>query len=324
VADADPFDLVGDGDVGVVCVHGFTGTPFEVRYLGEQLARAGFQVHGPRLPGHGTRVSDLDATRWQDWADAVEDAFDTMRMLCKRVVVVGQSLGGLLALHLASRRPDVVAVASLAAPLWLDGLAGRVARLAEQGAFDNLRAPSGRAARSGRAGPFDNLRAPSGSAARSGRAGPFENPRAPSGRAARSGRAGPFERIRPYLAAVPKFSGSDVRDRQVRAANPCYDRIPLRALGELARYMRVVDAALPEVRQPVLVMHAQHDHTAPVSCAYHIARRTRAERLRILPRSYHLIAVDVERDIVAADVVDFVRRATRPISDQPGDLACAT
>jgi carboxylesterase len=261
------FDLPGDGDVGVVCVHGFTGTPFEVRYLGEQLARAGFHVHGPRLPGHGSRASDLDAMRWQDWADAVEDAFDTMRMLCKQVVVVGQSLGGLLALHLASRRPDVVAVASLAAPLWLDGLAGRVARWAEQGAL---------------------------------------------------------ERIRPVLAAVPKFSGSDVRDRQVRAANPCYDRIPLRALGELARYMRVVDAALPEIRQPVLVMHAQHDHTAPVSCAYHIAARTRAERLRILPRSYHLIAVDVERDIVAADVVDFVRRATRPARARPGDLACAT
>jgi esterase/lipase len=53
-------------------------------------------------------------------------------------------------------------------------------------------------------------------------------------------------------------------------------------------------------------MHAAQDHTAPVACAYRIAERTRARRLRILPRSYHLIAVDVERDIVARDVIEFV------------------
>lgn len=258
----EPFDLVGDGDVGVVCVHGFTGTPYEVRYLGEQLARAGFQVHGPRLPGHGTSLADLDATRWQDWADAVEDAFDTLRMLCRKVVVVGQSLGGLLALHLASRRPDITAVASLAAPLWLDGLGGRVARLAERGTFARL-----------------------------------------------------------PLRSIPKFSGSDVRDARARAENPCYDAIPLRGLGELMRFMRVVDASLTAIQQPVLVMHATQDHTAPVACAYHIARRARAIRTRILPQSYHLIAVDVERDIVAKEVIDFVRRTTQ---SETGDLACAT
>ena len=53
---ADPFDLVGDDDVGAVCVHGFTGTPYEMRYLGEQLARAGITVQAPRLPGHGTTI----------------------------------------------------------------------------------------------------------------------------------------------------------------------------------------------------------------------------------------------------------------------------
>lgn len=262
---AAPFDLDGDGDVGVVCVHGFTGTPYEVRYLGDQLAGAGFQVHGLRLPGHGTDLAALDATQWQDWADAVEDAFDTMRLLCRTVAVVGQSLGGLLALHLAARRPDVASVASLAAPLWLDGLGRRVARWAE---------------------------------------------------------AGTLERVAPWLRSIPKFSGSDVRDLRVRAENPCYDAIPLRALGELVRYMRVVDEALPQITQPLLVMHATQDHTAPVACAYRIAERARAQRLRILPRSYHLIAVDVERDIVAEEVISFVRRTTQLKAE--GDQACAT
>ncbi|RYG65174.1 esterase, partial [bacterium] len=66
---ADPFDLVGNDDIGVVLVHGFTGTPYEVRYLGDRLVEAGYTVRGLRLPGHGTSIADLDRTRWEDWAD---------------------------------------------------------------------------------------------------------------------------------------------------------------------------------------------------------------------------------------------------------------
>ncbi len=258
MAIADAFDLVGDGKIGIVCVHGFTGTPYEVRYLGDRLQEAGFTVRGVCLPGHATNIDDLDATRWTDWADAVEDAFDTLRLTCTRVVVVGQSLGGLLSLHLAANRPEVAAVATLAAPLWLDGLAGKVAKWAMTGALRWKR--------------------------------------------------------------IPKLYGSDVRDRRTRAENPCYDAIPTRALGELAQYMRVVDGELASITQPVLVLHARHDHTAPVACAARIADKTRAVRTRILPRSYHLIAADVERDVVAAEVIDFVRRHA---DARPGDLACA-
>ena len=254
----EPFDLVGDGSIGAVLVHGFTGTPYEMRYLGDQLARAGITVHGLRLPGHGTTIEDLDRTTWEDWADAVEDAFDSLRLMCGQVAVVGQSLGGLLSLHLAAHRPEVAAVAALATPLWLEGLGAKVADWAARGA---LRWP-----------------------------------------------------------AIPKLMRTDVRDRRVRRENPCYDAIPTRALGELARFMKLVGGELGEVRQPVLVLHGKQDHTAPVACAGRIAERTRAVRTRILPRSYHLIAADVERDIVAAEVVDFIRRH---VSVKAGELSCA-
>lgn len=229
----------------MVCVHGFTGSPYEMRYLGAQLAAAGFTASGPRLPGHGTRVDELDATHWQDWVGAVDEAISAMAARCRRVAVVGQSLGGLLALNAAARRSDVCAVASLAAPLWLGGL-GRLA---------------------------------------------------------------------PYLVGrvrrLPKLGGSDVLDATAKAENPSYRQVPTRALAELLAFMPIVDAALPQVTAPTLVVHASHDHTAPVACAYHIARRVRARRLRILPRSYHLIAIDVEREIVAAEVIDFLRLHTR-------------
>ncbi len=247
MAVGDPFDLVGDDDVGVVLVHGFTGTPYEIRYLGERLADAGFSVRAPRLPGHGTTTADLDQTRWGDWSDAVERAVDDLLLRCRRVAVVGQSLGGLLALHLASQRRDIACVASLAAPLWLEGLSAKVAHWTRPDGWLHHR-----------------------------------------------------------LRTVPKLGGSDIRDPRAKAENPCYRAVPMRALGELMAFMKVTDAALPAITQPVLVLHATHDHTAPVACAQRIAERARAVRIRILPRSYHLIAVDVERDIVAAEVRQFL------------------
>ena len=243
--DVRAFDL-GEGDIGVLLVHGFTGTPVEMRFLGEQLADSGFRVHGMLLPGHGTRVEDLDRTSWRDWADAVEDAFDALALSCRRVAVVGQSLGGLLALHLASRRSDVAAVGSLATPLWLEGLSARVAKWAASGAL-----------------PF---------------------------------------------SSVPKLYGSDCSDPKVRRDNPAYDAIPTRGLAQLAEYMHVASDALDKISAPVLVVHGMHDHTAPVACAARIAERANAVRVRILPRSYHLVTVDVERDIVAAEVRELLRR----------------
>jgi carboxylesterase len=120
------------------------------------------------------------------------------------------------------------------------------------------------------------------------------------------------------VRAIPKFGGSDVRDRRVKRMNPCYPAIPTRALGELLAFMEVADHALPRITQPVLVLHARADHTAPVACAPRIAEATRAVRLRILPRSYHLIAADVERDVVAAEVSTFLNRHV-----PRGDHACA-
>jgi carboxylesterase len=247
-----PFDLAGknvgdDEPMGVVCVHGFTSTPYEMRFLGERLADAGFRVRGVLLPGHGTSMDELDRTPWRAWCDAVEAAFDDLLADHAQVALVGQSLGGLLALELASRRPEVAAVCSLAAPLWLPGLAGRLAGWAEAGKLG-------------------------------------------------------------WLEQLPKLGGSDVRDPVAKHENPAYRAVPVRALVQFSQFMRKADAALPAVTQPVLVVHAKLDHTAPVACAARLAERTRAVRTKLLERSYHLISIDVERDIVAEEVRAFLRR----------------
>jgi carboxylesterase len=120
-ADGAPFDL-GDARGGaapaVLCLHGLTGTPYEVRPPAEALAEQGFFCRGPLLPGHGTDVSDLFAIGRDAWIEAILVAHDALAARHERVYVLGLSLGGVLALALAQRRSLAGAVV-MAAPLRL-------------------------------------------------------------------------------------------------------------------------------------------------------------------------------------------------------------
>lgn len=106
---------------GVLCLHGFTGTPFEVQQIGDALAAEGYAVGMPLLPGHGLDPLALEATHWKDWLAAAQAAFDELAArIPGRIAIVGFSMGGLLALQLAKASPDrVAALAVLSAPLRL-------------------------------------------------------------------------------------------------------------------------------------------------------------------------------------------------------------
>ncbi len=116
-----PFDIEGTTrkDMGVLCLHGFTGNPAEMRPLGEALAQQGFTVHGPLLPGHGGVPMDLQGIPWERWSEAAADALRMLQRRCDRVVVAGLSMGGLLALHLAAHDRDLAGVVSLSTPVGL-------------------------------------------------------------------------------------------------------------------------------------------------------------------------------------------------------------
>ncbi|MDQ3931870.1 MAG: alpha/beta fold hydrolase [Actinomycetota bacterium] len=107
LAETEPWSYPGHGasaEVGVVVVHGFLGNPTSTRPLGEGLARVGYVVEVPRLPGHGTSWRDLARTRYPDWRAEAEEALDDLRSRCRRVVLVGLSVGGTIALDVAARR----------------------------------------------------------------------------------------------------------------------------------------------------------------------------------------------------------------------------
>ncbi len=101
---------------GFLLIHGLTGTPIELRYISNGLARAGFTVSVPQLAGHCGTLEDLKATTWQDWYQSAEDALVELRKTCDLIIVGGLSMGAVLALRLAAEHPDTVNGATLFAP----------------------------------------------------------------------------------------------------------------------------------------------------------------------------------------------------------------
>jgi carboxylesterase len=107
---AEPWSSKG-GSHGVLVLHGFTGNPQSMRPLAEAVAAAGYSVDLPLLPGHGTSLDDMLPTRWDDWSQAAEAAFQALAARCDRVAVAGLSMGGTLTCWLAEEHPEIAGIA---------------------------------------------------------------------------------------------------------------------------------------------------------------------------------------------------------------------
>jgi carboxylesterase len=100
--DSSPFDLPGEGRAAALCLHGLTGTPYEIRPIGEALSAAGIAAVGPVLPGHNQTPESLSRVSHEEWIAAGRAALAQLRARHARVFVVGLSMGGLVSLALAA------------------------------------------------------------------------------------------------------------------------------------------------------------------------------------------------------------------------------
>jgi carboxylesterase len=89
--------------IGILICHGFNGTPQSMEYLGKKFADQGFTVYSIRLKGHGTHEEDMESSTYQDWMNNVEEGYCRLKQICRKVFVIGQSMGGALALDLAAK-----------------------------------------------------------------------------------------------------------------------------------------------------------------------------------------------------------------------------
>lgn len=248
---ADPFDL-GDGPDACLLLHGLTGSPAEMRPLGEALAAAGFRAAGPLLPGHGTTPEDLYTTTSGDLLRAAETALLSLGG-ARRIFLCGLSAGALLSIHLAARPwikeglPDFSAIALLAPAIEFAGSTWLFANvLGRLPALPFILSKGGR-----------------------------------------------------DLAAC----GADEREK----ADGSYDAIPLRWAGELRALSRDAASLAPRVHAPTLLLHGALDRTVSPDASRKLSRLLSSTQVevRFLPRSGHVLPLDVESEEVCRAVVSF-------------------
>ncbi|MDO8529457.1 MAG: alpha/beta fold hydrolase [bacterium] len=111
-----PFYFEGINRKGVLLIHGWTTTPYEVRRLGRYLNENGYTVFAPLLRGHGTVPKDLEGIKWKDWLEDAEKAYQKLRENCQKVYIGGTSIGSCLAILLSEKNPETAGLLLMAPP----------------------------------------------------------------------------------------------------------------------------------------------------------------------------------------------------------------
>jgi carboxylesterase len=104
-------------EVGILLVHGFTGSPASMRPWAEYLNQRGYTVKVPLLPGHGTTPHDLNLVKWQEWPAKVESDLQELLRTCRKVFICGLSMGGGTTLNIATRYSQDLAGIILVNPM---------------------------------------------------------------------------------------------------------------------------------------------------------------------------------------------------------------
>lgn len=241
---AEPFFFPGN-DTGCLLIHGFTGAPKEMRWMGEYLAEQGFTVLGVRLFGHATQPEDMQRARWQDWVASVEDGYALLQGCTRRIFLAGLSMGGMLSLYCASYLP-VAGVIAMATPHHL---------------------------------PAD-----------------------------------PRLKIIPLISLVMPFRAKgpdDWHDPSVAADHICYPADPTRSYAELNALAQAMQAALPQVTAPALLIYSKDDQTVRRE-EQHMeliaaALGSQEKDQLWVENSGHVITRDASRQQVFQAAADFIR-----------------
>jgi len=93
----NPISHRSSSPVGVLLLHGFTGTPHSMQHLADTCIRAGYNVECPCFAGHGTHWREMNKVNWKDWLQDAQNALQLLTMRSTHVFIAGLSMGGALA-----------------------------------------------------------------------------------------------------------------------------------------------------------------------------------------------------------------------------------
>ncbi len=114
-----PFYQKGQGEkahIGILILHGFIATPASFHNYSTSLAKQGYTVYCPALPGHNNHPDDMIGMSWKAWLTGAIKAFERLKSECQEVYIIGQSMGGSLGMHISLAYPEVVKHLILLAP----------------------------------------------------------------------------------------------------------------------------------------------------------------------------------------------------------------
>ena len=111
---AETIDLQEGGSHGVLLLHGFGDTPQTLRLLARRLAKSGYGVFVPLLPGHGRTMQAFRRSRADEWIEAARESLYLMRARYATVSIVGLSMGGALAVIIASGASGIASLVLIA------------------------------------------------------------------------------------------------------------------------------------------------------------------------------------------------------------------
>ena len=117
------------------------------------------------------------------------------------------------------------------------------------------------------------------------------------------------------VGMLPK-EGPDVRIRREFQDSPSLQGFPYPTLAELVALQAEVMEILPRVHAPTLLLHGRFDHAVPVEHSERLAQRIGSAIVRrvVLPRSFHIVGRDLDRDRVCQEVHRFTAEMLAPSS----------
>jgi carboxylesterase len=263
------------GPVGVLLVHGLTGTPAEMKHFGKVIARKGLTVACPELAGHCASIQALKATSWRDWYKSVEASFEALSQECEQVFVAGLSMGALLALLLAAEKGERVAgVILLSATFFYDGW--NMPKLRRKLLLPLvLYSPLKHVLHWEEKSPYGIK----------------------------------CERTRAMVAAV--LNNKDART----ADKIGYFKTPATVVLESVRLMTATRRRMSQVLSPTLIVHSTEDDMASLRNVHFVQKQIAAQHVEtfLVDDTYHVLTLDKRKDDIARRVAEFCRQQTAAV-----------
>lgn len=263
------------GSVGVLLIHGLTGTPTEMKQFGKVIARQGFTVACPELAGHCATIEALSATKWQDWYLSMEAAFDALKEECEHVYVAGLSMGALIALMIAAKKGHQVAgIILLSTTFFYDGW--NVPKLKQALLLPLvLYTPLKYFVQWEETAPYGIK----------------------------------DERVRALVHAI-----LENRDNQA-ADKIGYFKTPATVILESVRLIKAAKKVLKNVIVPTLIVHATEDDMASLKNAHYTQANISSETVEtfFVDDTYHVLTLDKRKDDVARRAAQFCKEQSKKL-----------